>query len=112
MGCIPSKALLKNADVAHTLRERGKEFGFSFDNLQLDFSAAVKRSRQTSSRLTRGVKFLMKKNNIDVYEGDAYINARDIVRVTAADGKVEEIKTKNNRRRYRFPSYPDPWNRS
>lgn len=95
VGCIPSKALLKNADVAHTLRERGKEFGFSFDNLQLDFSAAVKRSRQTSSRLTRGVKFLMKKNNIDVYEGDAYISARDIVRVTAADGKVEEIKTKN-----------------
>ena len=45
VGCIPSKALLKNAEVAHTLRERSKEFGFSFENLVLDYSAAVKRSR-------------------------------------------------------------------
>ena len=36
VGCIPSKSLLKNAEVAHTLRERGKDFGFSFDNLKLD----------------------------------------------------------------------------
>ena len=61
VGCIPSKALLKNAEVAHTLRERGKEFGFSFDNLTLDFSVAVKRSRQVSNRLVKGVGFLMKK---------------------------------------------------
>src|SRR5512137_1849780 len=71
VGCIPSKSLLKNAEVAHTLRERGKDFGFSFDNLQLDYSAAVKRSRQVSDRLTRGVGFLMKKNNIDVHFGAA-----------------------------------------
>ena len=50
VGCIPSKALLRNAEVAHILRERGKEFGFSFDNLQLDFPAAVKRSRQVLTR--------------------------------------------------------------
>ena len=46
VGCIPSKSLLKNAEVAHTLRERGKDFGFSFDNLKLDYGVAVKRSRQ------------------------------------------------------------------
>ncbi len=40
VGCVPSKALLKNAEVAHTLRERSREFGFSFDNLHLDYSAA------------------------------------------------------------------------
>ena len=40
VGCIPSKSLLKNADVAHTLLKRGKELGFSFDNLNLDFSVA------------------------------------------------------------------------
>ena len=51
VGCIPSKSLLKNAEVAHTLRERGKDFGFSFDNLKLDYSVAVKRSRQNSDRL-------------------------------------------------------------
>ena len=95
VGCIPSKALLKNADVAHTLRERGKEFGFSFDNLQLDYSTAVKRSRQTSNRLTRGVKFLMKKNNIDVYEGKAFLKAKNAVLVTDAEGNTEELKTKN-----------------
>jgi dihydrolipoamide dehydrogenase len=95
VGCIPSKALLKNADVAHTLRERGKDFGFSFENLKLDYSAAVKRSRQVSDRLTRGVAFLMKKNNISVHMGAAYLAARDTVRVTANDGKVEELKAKN-----------------
>jgi len=55
VGCIPSKALLKNAEVAHTLRERGTEFGFSLENLQLDYGAAVRRSRQVSNRLTRGI---------------------------------------------------------
>jgi len=95
VGCIPSKALLKNAEVAHTLRERGKEFGFSFENLNLDYSAAVKRSRQVSDRLTRGVAFLMKKNNITVHMGSAYLTARDTVRVTASDGKIEELKAKN-----------------
>lgn len=95
VGCIPSKALLKNAEVAHTLRERGKEFGFSFENLQLDFSAAVKRSRQVSDRLTKGVGFLMKKNNIDVHMGSAKVTAKDTVAVTDADGKEIELKAKN-----------------
>ncbi|HEX9027971.1 MAG TPA: dihydrolipoyl dehydrogenase, partial [Anaerolineales bacterium] len=95
VGCIPSKALLKNADVAHTLRERGKEFGFSMDNLTLDYSVAVKRSRQVSDRLVKGVGFLMKKNKIDVHMGAAKITARDTVAVTAKDGQVTELKAKN-----------------
>ncbi len=95
VGCIPSKALLKNADVAHTLRERGKELGFSMDNLTLDYSVAVKRSRQVSDRLVKGVGFLMKKNNIDVHMGSARVAARDTVAVTDQDGKTSELKTKN-----------------
>ncbi len=95
VGCIPSKSLLKNADVAHTLRERGKELGFSFDNLTLDYSVAVKRSRQVSDRLVKGVGFLMKKNNIDVHTGTAKVTAKDTVSVTAADGQTSELKTKN-----------------
>ncbi|MEK6222057.1 MAG: FAD-dependent oxidoreductase, partial [Chloroflexota bacterium] len=59
VGCIPSKSLLKNAEVAHTLRDRGKEFGFSFENLKLDYGTAVKRSRTVSDRLVKGVAFLM-----------------------------------------------------
>ena len=95
VGCIPSKALLKNAEVAHTLRERGKEFGFSLENLTLDYSVAVKRSRQVSDRLVKGVGFLMKKNNIDVYMGAARVTKPDTLVVTDKDGKTSEIKTKN-----------------
>ena len=95
VGCIPSKALLKNADVAHTLRERGKEFGFSFENLNLDYSVAVKRSRQVSDRLVKGIGFLMKKNNIAVHMGVGKLTAKDTVAVTDKDGKVSELKAKN-----------------
>ncbi len=95
VGCIPSKALLRNAEVAHILRERGKEFGFSLDNLSLDYSVAVNRSRQVSDRLTKGVGFLMKKNNITVHMGTAKITARDSVTVTDTDGKTVELNAKN-----------------
>ncbi len=101
IGCIPSKALLRNADVAHTLRERGKEFGFSFDNLELDYSVAYNRSRKVSDRLVRGVGFLMKKNKIDVYMGAAKLTAKDTVEVTPEkgaspeEGEIETLKAKN-----------------
>ncbi len=88
VGCIPSKSLLKNAEVAETLRHRGKEFGFSFDNLKLDYAAAVKRSRQVSDRLTKGVGFLMKKNNIDVHIGTALLKGKSSVEVMDKDGNV------------------------
>ena len=95
VGCIPSKSLLKNAEVAHTLRERGKDFGFSFDNLKLDYGVAVKRSRQNSDRLTKGVGFLMKKNGIAVFMGEAKFKAKDTLAVTDKEGKVTELKAKN-----------------
>jgi dihydrolipoamide dehydrogenase len=87
VGCIPSKALLKNAEVAHILRERGKDFGFSFENLVLDYSAAVKRSRQVSNRLTKGVASLMKKNNIEVIMGEASLTSKNEVLVKEAQGE-------------------------
>jgi dihydrolipoamide dehydrogenase len=95
IGCIPSKALLKNAELAHTLRHRAKDFGIAFDNLTFDFSAAVKRSRQVSDRLTKGVGFLMKKNNIDVYMGTAMLKNKNTVQVTGSDGAVQELNAKN-----------------
>lgn len=95
VGCIPSKSLLKNADVAHTLRERGKELGFSFDNLKLDYSVAVKRSRQVSNRLTRGVGFLMKKNNIDVHMGTATLTGTGSISVTDEEGNTTQLNAKN-----------------
>ena len=95
VGCIPSKALLKNADLAHTLREKTKEFGIQFENLQLDYGEAVKRSRKTSKRLTTGVKGLLKKNEVDVIMGSGRLTAADTLQVTAEDGSVTEVKAKN-----------------
>jgi dihydrolipoamide dehydrogenase len=100
VGCIPSKALLRNAEIAHLLRERGKEFGFSFDNLTLDYSSAVKRSRLVSDRLVKGVGFLMKKNNIPVYIGSANLsgdvsNTLKSISITDLDGKHTNLSAKN-----------------
>jgi dihydrolipoamide dehydrogenase len=95
VGCIPSKALLRNAEIAHILRDRGKEFGFSFENLKLDYSIAVKRSRKVSDRLTKGVGFLMRKNNIDVHMGEATITAVDNVKIVKEEEETIDLKSKN-----------------
>jgi dihydrolipoamide dehydrogenase len=95
VGCIPSKSLLRNAEIAHILRERGKDFGFSFENLSLDYGVAFKRSRQNSDRLTKGVGFLMKKNGIDVHMGTAHLPKPNTVTVTDSDGKATELAAKN-----------------
>lgn len=92
VGCIPSKVLLKNADVARTLRTGGREFGFKIEGLQLDYSSAVKRSRRVSGRLVKGIGFLMKKNNIDVYMGTAEFVDSGTLNVALNDGDQIEIK--------------------
>jgi dihydrolipoamide dehydrogenase len=86
VGCIPSKALLKNAEVAHILRERGKDFGFQIEGLKIDYGAAVKRSRKVADRLTKGVGFLMRKNKIDVHMGSAKFVGASALEVTGEDG--------------------------
>lgn len=91
VGCIPSKALLKNAEVAHTLRERGEEFGFKLDGLKLDYSVAVKRSREVSDRLTKGVGFLMKKNEIDVHMGEARFKSPKELEITTEEGEKKTL---------------------
>ncbi|MBP6015222.1 MAG: dihydrolipoyl dehydrogenase [Candidatus Promineofilum sp.] len=95
IGCIPTKALLKNAEVAHTLQHRAKEFGFSFDNLKLDYGVAFKRSRQVSDRLVKGVGFLMKKNKIDVYDGTGMLTGPNTVAVKLNDGKDATLEAAN-----------------
>jgi dihydrolipoamide dehydrogenase len=95
VGCIPSKSLLKNAEVAHTLSHRGKEFGFSLDGLKLDYSTAVSRSRQVSDRLVKGVGFLMKKNNIDVVMGEAKLTKSGQIQITADDGGTSQLTAKD-----------------
>ncbi len=67
-GCIPSKALIRNAEILELLHD-AKTYGFSFDNLRVDFSSAIKRSRDIVGMQVKGVSFLMRKNKIDVIEG-------------------------------------------
>lgn len=96
VGCIPSKALLRNAELAHIVQHRMKEFGFNGgQGVDVDYAAAFKRSRQVSNRLVKGVGFLMKKNGVDTYEGWGTIQDKSTVTVDLGDGKTETLTTNN-----------------
>ena len=87
-GCIPKKSLLKNADVLDML-QHAADYGFTFDNLQVDFGSAVKRSLGIVDRQTKGVGFLMRKNKIDVIEGHAQFTDAHTLNITPSDFKPE-----------------------
>jgi len=91
-GCIPTKALLRNAEVV-SLLDRGREFGFSVSDVELDFSAAVDRSRKVSERLVKGVGFLMRKNDVDVIEGRGVLGSPTTVEVDLNEGGTRTIET-------------------
>ncbi len=86
-GCIPTKALLKSAQVFEYLNH-AKEYGISADNVKADFGAVIKRSRDVADGMSKGIQFLMKKNKIDVIMGTAKVKPGKKVEVKAADGKV------------------------
>lgn len=69
-GCIPSKSLLRNAEVLN-LVNNAEEFGITFDNLTFDFSKAIDRSREVVEKLTTGVQYLLNKNGVSLIEGSA-----------------------------------------
>ena len=85
-GCIPSKALLRNAEVLSLLR-RADDFGFQFDNLKIDYSKAVDRSRKVVEQNTKGIGFLFRKHKVEHIEGDAKIVAPGMVEV-APEGRT------------------------
>jgi dihydrolipoamide dehydrogenase len=94
-GCIPTKALLKNAEHARIARFEGAEWGILYDNLRFDFARVIQRSRDISARIVKGVEFLMKKNKIDVLRGTGRIVKKDEVEY-GNDGKPEgSVKFKN-----------------
>jgi dihydrolipoamide dehydrogenase len=93
-GCIPTKALLRTAEVISLLGE-GKEFGFTVDGFQADLCAAVDRSRKVSERLVKGVDTLMRKNQIDVVMGEGVLGAATEVNVSLGDGTVRALETRN-----------------
>ena len=93
-GCIPTKALLRNAEVISLLGE-GKEFGFSLSGVEVDFGAAVDRSRKVSERLVKGVGTLMRKNKIEVIQGAARLISPQNVQVTLNEGGTRSLRTRN-----------------
>jgi len=89
-GCIPTKALLRNAEVL-SLAQRGAEFGLQMVGLTADYRMAQVRSRQIADRLTRGVAYLMRKNNITVVSGVARLCSATRVEVQPKDGGAAQI---------------------
>tara|TARA_B110000977_G_scaffold201805_1_gene298807 strand:- start:2928 stop:4316 length:1389 start_codon:yes stop_codon:yes gene_type:complete len=92
-GCIPTKALLKSAQVFEYLKHAG-DYGLSVKEYDKDFDAVVNRSRDVAAGMSKGVQFLMKKNKIDVLNGHGKILADKKVSVTL-DDKTEEYSAKN-----------------
>ena len=92
-GCIPTKALLRSAEIYHYMQHAG-DYGLTAANISADIDAVVKRSRGVAKQLNQGVTHLMKKNKITVHMGDGKLTAANTLTVTK-DGKSEELTAKN-----------------
>ncbi len=93
-GCIPTKALLKSANVFEYI-QHAADYGITVEKADKDFGAVVKRSRDVANGMSNGVQFLMKKNKIEVIMGEGTLLAGKKVKVKAADGKLSEYSAKN-----------------
>jgi dihydrolipoamide dehydrogenase len=92
-GCIPTKALLRSAEIFHYM-QHAKDYGLAADNITADIDAVVKRSRGVAKQLNQGIGHLMKKNKITVHMGDGKLLGAGKLSVTK-DGKTEELTAKN-----------------
>ena len=92
-GCIPTKALLRSAEIFHYMQHAG-DYGLAAEKISADIAAVVKRSRGVAKQLNQGVTHLMKKNKITVHMGDGKLVAKGKLSVTK-DGKTEELTAKN-----------------
>ncbi len=89
-GCIPTKSLLKNAEVYDLMKNKASDFGISVEGLSFDFEKIIKRSRNVSTKITRGVDYLMKKNNITRIKGFGKIASSNEIQVVDSEGNVTE----------------------
>lgn len=94
VGCIPSKALLKNAELAHTLNHKADFFGISGE-FTIDYGKAFDRSRVVADGRVKGIHFLMKKNKVTEYDGRGTFTGPKAISVTKADGSTEEVTFDN-----------------
>ena len=89
-GCIPTKALLKSAEIYDSLKH-AKDYGLTADNIGADFAAVIKRSRDVAGGMSKGIDFLLKKNKVSVLSGTAAFVDAHTVAVTKADGSVQNV---------------------
>ncbi|MCE3552059.1 dihydrolipoyl dehydrogenase [Pseudonocardia sp. RS11V-5] len=94
VGCIPSKALLRNAELAHIVTKEQKTFGISGD-VSFDYGAAFDRSRQVADGRVKGVHFLMKKNKITEFDGRGTFLDPNTIEVALTDGGTETVEFEN-----------------
>jgi dihydrolipoamide dehydrogenase len=94
VGCIPTKALLKNAELVLTMRH-GEDYGITCDNLKFDMSKAVERSRKAANTLVGGVEYLLKKNKVRLIVGHGRLTSASTVEVTSDDGDTQTIEAKS-----------------
>jgi len=88
-GCIPTKALLKNAELYHMMAHRAAEFGFKVEGVSYDWGKIIARSRDVSDKNASGIEYLFKKNKIDYIRAEATLEKAGAVKVKATDGKEE-----------------------
>ncbi|MEP7146896.1 MAG: dihydrolipoyl dehydrogenase [bacterium] len=88
-GCIPTKALLKNAELMNGIKHLDN-YGITVENVKFDFEKIIARSRGVADTSEKGVKYLMKKNKIEIFEGSGFINKDKSITVTGKDGKEAE----------------------
>ena len=92
-GCIPTKALLKSAQVYEYMKH-SSDYGINATGIAHDFGAVIKRSRGVAEKMSKGVQFLMKKNKIDVIMGYGRVKGKGQIEVTAADGNKQLVEAK------------------
>ena len=94
-GCIPTKSLLRNAELYRLLQHKAKDFGFTFDNLGYDWSKIISRSRSVADKLAGGVEYLFKKNKVDYLLGEATFVDNKKIKSRSADGKEQTVEAAN-----------------
>ena len=93
-GCIPTKALLKSAEVYNYLK-KSDDYGISAENINSDFEKVIQRSRNVAGTMSKGVNFLMKKNKIKVFTGSASINSDKSITIEKNNEEVNKITAKH-----------------